>query len=126
MGRKDIENRGDIELLVDSFYDKVKKNPLLAPIFSDVARVDWNHHLPHIYSFWSSILLGEQSFTGNPMVKHMQLNQKTPLSEKEFEEWLRLFTQTVDELFAGQKAEEAKMRATGIARIMLYKIQGGR
>lgn len=121
--KSDIVSRVDIELLVNTFYDKVKANPVIGFIFNDVVKVDWEHHLPRMYSFWASILLGETGFSGNPMQKHIELSRLTALTETEFSEWLLLFTQTTDELFEGQKAEEAKARAANIARLMLYKIQ---
>lgn len=120
--KKDLSNREDVELLVDTFYDKVKANATIGYIFNDIAKVDWENHLPRMYSFWASILLGEHSFSGNPMVKHIQLSKITPMTDKEFTEWLNLFAKTTDELFEGEKAEEAKTRATNIARLMLHKI----
>lgn len=120
---KDIQEHTDIVLLVDQFYSKIKTNPILSPIFSDVAKVDWAHHLTKMYSFWGSILLGEQTYSGNPMQVHVALSKLTPLSKHEFDEWLLLFNATVDELFSGTNAEEAKLRAANIARLMLHKIQ---
>ena len=120
---KDIEQHSDVIQLVDQFYSKIKINPILSPIFSDVAKVDWDHHLPKMYSFWGSILLGEHSYSGNPMQVHVALSKLTPLSEHEFNEWLLLFNATVDELFSGTNADEAKLRAANIARLMLHKIQ---
>lgn len=124
--KPDITSRDDVATLVDTFYEKVKRNPTLGYIFTDVAKVDWPHHLPRMYSFWSSILLGEQSYQGNPMVKHIELSRITPLTEAEFSEWLRLFHETLDELFEGENAAEARSRAENIARLMLYKIQSAR
>lgn len=121
--KNDITNRADIELMVDTFYDSVKANKVIGPIFSDVAKVDWEHHLPKMYSFWSSLLLGEHSFSGNPMQKHIELSKLTAMSNVEFSVWLLLFTNTVDKLFEGKKAEEAKIRAANIARLMLQKIE---
>ncbi len=121
--RPDIENAADIRLLVDTFYDKVRSNAVIGYIFNDVANVDWEHHLPKMYAFWGSILLGEHSYSGHPMSTHIELSKKTSLAEKEFSEWLLLFTQTVDELFTGEKAHEAKLRAANIARLMLHKIK---
>ncbi|MBP6516520.1 MAG: group III truncated hemoglobin [Chitinophagales bacterium] len=120
--KKDIYNREDVELLVDTFYDKVKANATIGYIFNDIAKVDWENHLPLMYSFWASILLGEHSFSGNPMYKHIQLSKIAPMTDKEFSEWLKIFIQTTDELFEGEKAEEAKTRASNIARLMLHKI----
>lgn len=121
--KNDITNKPDIELLVNTFYDKVKTNKIIGHIFNDVAKVDWEHHLPKMYSFWASLLLAEHSFSGNPMQKHIALSKLTTMSEVEFSEWLSLFIQTTDELFEGEKAEEAKTRAANIARLMLHKIQ---
>lgn len=123
MERSDIENAADIRLLVDTFYDKVRTNAVIGHIFDDIAKINWEHHLPKMYAFWGSILLGEHSYSGHPMSTHIALSKKTSLSEKEFTEWLLLFTQTVDELFSGEKAHEAKLRAANIARLMLHKIK---
>ncbi|TVR78262.1 MAG: group III truncated hemoglobin [Chitinophagaceae bacterium] len=120
---KDIETREDVVLLVDTFYQSVKENKKLGYIFKDVAKIDWEEHLPKMYSFWASILLGEQSFTGNPMIKHIALSKLTPMTEVEFEEWLLLFNTTIDQLFEGKVANEAKLRAGNIARLMMHKIE---
>ncbi|MDZ4709583.1 MAG: group III truncated hemoglobin [Saprospiraceae bacterium] len=118
----DIQTREDIIVLVDQFYNKVRANPVIGPIFTEVAQLDFSAHLPIMYSFWGSQLLGEQSYTGNPMIPHLKLGKLTPMGEVQFGEWLRLFNETVDEFFTGTKAEEAKSRAGNIARLMLYKI----
>jgi hemoglobin len=120
---KRIENREDIELLVNTFYDEVRKNDILGFIFDDVAKVNWDSHLPKLYSFWSSILLGENSFRGNPMIVHIGLSKMTDMTEVQFNEWVKLFTKTVDSLFEGSKAEEAKIRASNIAQVMLSRIE---
>ncbi len=120
--KKDIETRDDIEHLVNAFYDKIKQNSKLAYIFDDIAKVDWATHLPKMYSFWGSILLGEKSFVGNPMKKHVELGKITPMTETEFSEWKKVFAETVFELFEGSKADEAVLRAQNIARLMLYNI----
>lgn len=123
MNKHDITTRADVELLVNSFYAKVEQSALLGYIFNDIAQVNWEHHLPKMYSFWAGVLLGERTFYGNPMHTHIALSKMAPLTEKEFNEWLQLFTETVDELFEGTKAEEAKERARNVAKMMLYKIQ---
>ncbi len=115
MELNEIKEREDIILLVNSFYDKVKVDPLLGPLF---AHVDWPHHLPIIYSFWSSMLLGEQSYRGNPFQKHIEL----AITAAHFERWLELFYLTVDENFAGDKAVEVKDRARSIAGVWQYKL----
>lgn len=112
---KDISTREDIVLLVDSFYKKVKADELLAPKFQ---HLDWPKHLPIMYNFWSSMLLGEQSYQGNPFQKHPPLS----INASHFERWLKLFTQTVDENFSGSKADETKSRAQSIAGVWQHKM----
>lgn len=121
--KRDILKRTDIELLVNSFYGKVRSNSVLGHIFDQVEQVDWESHLPIMYSFWASLLLGERSYMGNPMHAHVELSKRTSITYVEFSEWTFLFTQTVNELFEGEKAEEAKKRAIDIARLMLHKIE---
>jgi len=112
---KDISTREYIVLLVDSFYKKVKADELLAPKFK---HLDWPKHLPIMYNFWSSMLLGEQSYQGNPFQKHPPLS----INANHFERWLKLFTQTVDENFSGSKADETKSRAQSIAGVWQHKM----
>lgn len=116
---KDIENRADIELLVNTFYEQVAKNEWLAPIFESKINGDWQPHLEKMYGFWHTILLNEHLYSGSPFKHHANL----PIDAKHFEEWLKLFYQTVDSLFAGEKAEEAKMRATKMGEMFQYKLQ---
>lgn len=119
----DIKSRNDIVTLINTFYTKVRQNPVIGYIFNDIAKVNWKTHLPKMYSFWASMLVGEQTYSGNPMVKHIELSKQTAMSDKEFSEWIFLFNETVDELFIGDTATEAKLRAANIARLMLHKIQ---
>jgi hemoglobin len=121
--KHDISDTDDIETLVNRFYQKVRLNPVIGPIFSDVAKLNWEYHLPKMYAFWAGVLFGEPQYSGNPMLKHIELSKHTDMTEVEFSEWLRLFNQTTDELFEGAKSEEAKTRAANIARLMLHKIQ---
>lgn len=101
--------------LVDAFYDKIKIDPLLGGVF---ARVNWESHLPVMYNFWSSMLLGDQSYRGTPLRPHLGL----PVDTAHFKQWLKLFDETVDENFAGMKAEEAKARAYAIAGVFQHKM----
>jgi hemoglobin len=96
---------------VDRFYGKVRYDALLGPIFNDVAKVDWPSHMATLYSFWETMLLGAGSYRGNAFAKHAVL----PVEKAHFDRWLELFLETVDESFAGAKAEEAKGRALSMA-----------
>jgi hemoglobin len=112
----DIVTRQDIELIVDRFYDRVKSDVLLAPRFD---HVDWTTHLPVMYNFWASMMLGEQSYRGNPFQKHATL----PIGKEHFAAWLKLFHEVIDEHFTGEKAEEIKFRAENIANVFQYKMK---
>lgn len=120
--QKDIESTKDIELLVDTFYAKVQADDLIGYIFTDIAKVNWEKHLPVMYHFFENLLFYTGSYTGNPMELHKHVSRLFPLTEAHFERWELLFTQTVDELFAGEKATLAKQRAKSISAVMQLKI----
>lgn len=107
----DINSTQDVRTLVDSFYDKVSRDDLLAPVFKDFAHVDWATHLPIMYRFWESMLFGAGTYEGAPFPKHAVLQ----VGKEHFARWLKLFVETVNALFTGPKAEEAKGRAASIA-----------
>ena len=123
MDKHDITTQEDIILLVDTFYGKVRNNNTINFIFEDIAHVDWPSHLPKMYSFWGGLLLGANTYQGDPMTTHVELSKKTPITHVQFGAWLSLFVATIDELFEGEKAREAKMRAGNIAGLMMVKIQ---
>ncbi|MBS1951862.1 MAG: group III truncated hemoglobin [Bacteroidetes bacterium] len=112
----DITDRESIITLVDRFYEKVRQDDLLSPVFS---HVNWPTHLPVMYNFWSSMLLGDQSYQGNPFQKHIHL----PIQTIHFNRWLLHFKNTVDEHFSGAMAAEAKMRAESIASLFRHRLK---
>jgi hemoglobin len=73
--KKDITARPDIELLVNTFYEKIAADQQLGYIFNDVAKVNWQKHLPVMYDFWENIILFTGSYQGNPMNLHQHLHQ---------------------------------------------------
>ena len=114
----DIENIDDIIVLVDRFYDKVNADSLLSPVFNEIAKVNWEEHLPVMYSFWSAVLFDTNTYKGQPFTSHIDL----PIDTEHFQRWLELFKQTVDENFEGEKAREAKEKAESIAMIFQTKL----
>ncbi|MCB0729026.1 MAG: group III truncated hemoglobin, partial [Ignavibacteriae bacterium] len=111
-----------IKLLVDRFYEKVIIDPVIGMIFTEVVELSWEKHIPVMYSFWNSILFGANTYTGNPMIKHIELNKMFPLKTDHFERWLLLWEETVYENFSGEIADQAVSRAGNIASIMQTKI----
>lgn len=118
----DIENRDDIITLVNTFYTEVRKDDLLAPIFDERVKINWEKHLPVMYDFWENIVFYTGGYSGNPMQVHKQMHDKFSLSTADFARWIQLFTKTVDQLFEGEHAELAKQRAISIATVMQMKI----
>ncbi|SRR5690606_36028167 len=116
---KEIETHEDIQLLVDSFYGKVREDQRIGPIFDRVIQDRWPEHLGKMYRFWETILLGKSSYSGSPFPKHAPL----ALVKEDFERWLSLWNQTLDQHFSGDKAEEARWRAARMATVFLSKIE---
>ncbi|MCK0123837.1 group III truncated hemoglobin [Gelidibacter sp. F2691] len=114
----DIFSLEDVKTLVNTFYDKVREDALLAPIFNKVIKERWPEHLETMYTFWQTVLLGEHTYTGSPFPPHAKL----PISKAHFDRWLELFYSTIDEHFEGEIAEEAKWRASKMAEIFQFKI----
>ena len=119
---KDIQSIEDVKNLVDSFYQKALKDQIIGHFFTQVIQLDMTEHMPVMYQFWESILLGGRSYTGNPMTKHLSLNKKSPMKKEHFDQWIFLWKETVDELFAGETANQAKFRAEQIAKLMEFKL----
>ncbi len=119
----DIQNREDVALLVNTFYTKVRKDAELAPIFNKAIH-DWDAHLIHLTDFWESQLFRKNVFSGNPLKKHVEVDEKNDnkLSNDLFGLWLQLWLGTLDELFEGELADLAKNKARNIASFMFMEI----
>ncbi len=117
--KQDIKTDEDIVLMVDSFYAKVNRDDLLSYVFNDFSKVDWDKHLPKMYSFWNTLIFGEQSYKGNPFAAHLHL----PVEQRHFERWLNPFNENIDKLFEGAVAEHTKLRAKSIAYIFQSKLE---
>lgn len=120
--KPDISTANDIKRLVDTFYAQVQSDMIIGPIFNTVMGVDWDVHLPNMYSFWEFALLGTTIFKGNPMKAHKTINAKVPLTSVHFERWISLWNSTIDNLFEGEVAQKAKDRAELMKITMLIKL----
>ncbi|MDQ2718307.1 MAG: group III truncated hemoglobin [Bacteroidota bacterium] len=117
--KNDIIDLDDIKLLVNTFYGKVKEDSLIGPIFNERIQNRWPQHLAKMYTFWQTVLLGEHTYYGSPFPPHAEL----PVERHHFERWLSLFSETINELFKGDKAKEALWRADKMAEMFQYKIE---
>lgn len=127
MPKKELIDIDDIKSLVDTFYQKVRSDALLSPVFNERIGDQWDFHLEKMYRFWQTVLLGEHTYLGSPFPPHATL----PITHAHFQQWLNLFKATVDELFTGEKAEETKVRADKIAemfeaRLAYFKQEGSK
>ena len=104
---REIENESDVHELVQTFYQKVLKDELLAPFFKNISFTD---HLPKMEFFWRFVLLDESGYTTSVTDKHMYMR----LNPEHFQRWISLFNETLDELFVGEKVNLAKQRAAVI------------
>jgi hemoglobin len=116
---RDIETERDVRVLVDAFYGRIQHDALLSPIFNEVARVDWAHHLPKMYAFWNGIILGVAGYQGAPFPPHTVL----PVTREHFQRWVGLFRETVDALFSGAAATRAKNAAASIAHTFALRMR---
>jgi hemoglobin len=119
----DIADRDDCERLVRAFYTRVLVDPILGWIFVDVAKLDVEAHVPRIASFWETILLGARSYSGGAFAPHATLNAKITLRPGHFERWLWIWGMTVDELFVGPRAGQAKAHARRVATAFYQRLQ---
>jgi hemoglobin len=120
---RDIESRADCERLVRAFYGRALADPIIGFLFTDIAKLDLEAHVPRITSFWETILLGAQSYGGGAFRPHAALHMRVKLRRAHFERWLSLWSQTVDELFAGERAELAKAHAVRVARAFHQRLE---
>lgn len=127
MVKKDIENRVDVKLLVSSFYDKVKLDTFLGPFFLPIIN-DWEAHIERLTTFWETNLFMtkklEQKYYGNPLEVHVRVDQENnqSITEHHFGIWLNLWFQTIDELFEGAVANNAKRRARKMSTFLYLNI----
>src|SRR5690554_2396183 len=117
--KADIIQLDDIKLLVDTFYSKVQQDDLIGPIFNEVIKNNWPTQLGKMYRFWQTVLLNEHTYHGTPFMPHINL----PISRPHFERWMGMFNETVDELFEGEVADEAKWRADKMAQMFMHKLE---
>ncbi|UYO93014.1 group III truncated hemoglobin [Pollutimonas sp. M17] len=119
MTRSELCTEEEIKTLVYGFYDRVRADALLGPVFNQHIH-DWDTHLGIMVRFWSSLLLSTGSYSGTPMPKHIAL---PGLNADMFTQWLALFHETAQELPNRPFAERAEEFAHRIARSLWFGYQ---
>lgn len=108
-------SRADVERLVDAFYDRVRIDPVLGPIFNPAVH-DWDAHKATLVQFWTSIMLGTREYRGNPMAAH----QPHPIVDAHFGHWLALWRDTAHCVLEPELADAFHERARRIAQSLRY------
>ncbi len=109
----DTIDENSLRVLVNTFYDDVRRDALLGPIFELRIGASWQRHMGRMVDFWSSVLLGTGRFRGNPMLKHALIPD---LSARHFDRWMELFELTTRRLFMPEAAELILLRARNMRR----------
>jgi len=104
-----------IATLVDHFYEKVRREPLIGPIFNAAVH-DWDEHKRLLTSFWCSVALGAHSYRGNPMAAH----RPHPIRVEHFDRWLALWQETCLEELGEEHAARMTDYAQRIGRSLKY------
>jgi len=122
-GKPQIKTRADISLLVHTFYDKIKKDETLGPIFNNIIS-DWGEHLELLTDFWETQLFLKRKYHGNPVTAHQEVDKKMnhTVTSEHFGLWLNLWFQTIDEFFEGETAWIAKNRAQKMSTMLFMQI----
>ena len=118
----DLHGRAEIEQLVNRFYDRVRVDNVLGFIFDKVAQTNWEAHLPKMYAFWETVMFRSGGYVGNPIAAHAKLVPLTMMGRPQFDHWLKLFRETVDELFTGPNADHIKNCAADMANVIYARI----
>ncbi len=120
---RDIQDRADVAELVTTFYRSAFQDDLIGPIFTDVAHLDLDRHLPIMCDFWETVLFRAGVYHRNAFGVHVDLDAKVRLTGDHFDRWLELWTANVDAQFSGEKAELAKTQASRVAASIHRRLQ---
>ena len=120
----DINGRADIHDLVVAFYRDVIFDDLLAPVFGEVAEVDWGEHIPKLIDFWCRVLLGEPGYSGAVLAAHRELHALDAFRVEHLDRWYELWATRVDERWSGPVAEQAKIHAARVGATLARQLLG--
>ena len=103
----------EIAALIPRFYDEVRADPLIGPVFAGAIN-DWPPHLEKLMAFWSSVMLTSGRYKGNPMAAHMK--HLASITPPMFDRWLTLWAQVTAETLPAGMAAELQAKAERIAQ----------
>ncbi len=123
MEKRLLTDEYDIEVLIDVFYAKVLRHPELSVFFSEAVH-NWPFHKGRFIKYWSAQILFTETYEGTPLHQHVEVDQrfKSGFTKHHFDEWARLWVETVNELFYGEKAELARESGANMAKNIYLKM----
>ena len=101
-----------LKLLVERFYERVRQDPLIGPVFNDAIE-DWPEHLEKLQAFWSSVMLSSGRYKGRPLPAHARHGQR--ISAASFDRWLTLWHETTERVMPPRAAAIMQEKAARIA-----------
>ncbi len=122
--RGDLDTRADIHDLVVAFYREIVFDDLLAPVFTEVAEVDWAAHIPKLIDYWCRVLFNDPGYDGSILAAHQHVHDLHPFTPELFDRWLGLWVETIDARWCGPTAEAAKTHADRIATALAHRLPG--
>lgn len=120
--KRDIESRDDLVQLLEAFYTKAFVDDLIGHFFTKVVPLNLEVHIPVIADFWEAIIFNKHTYKKNVMVVHQHIHHLSHIKKEHLDRWVQIFTNTVDELFEGDKATLIKQRGSSIATLMDIKL----
>ena len=118
----DLDRRAEIHDLVVGFYREIVFDDLLAPVFGEVAEVDWSTHIPKLIDYWCRVLLGEPDYAGFILASHRHVHDIEAFRIEHFDRWYTLWVQSVDAGWAGPIAERAKRHAAKVGASLARRL----
>jgi hemoglobin len=118
----DLDRRSAIHDLVVHFYREIVFDDVLAPVFEEVAEVDWSVHIPNLIDYWCRVLLGQQGYSGVIVAAHRHVHDIEAFRIEHFDRWYELWVRSIDANWSGPMAEEAKRHAERIAASLARRL----
>ena len=121
--KKQIENRSDLQLLVRTFYAKIRADQEIGFFFNETITA-WDAHLEKLTDFWDLNVFGTKNYHGNPIIAHNAVDKQfdQQITSNIFGIWLNHWFATIDELFKGENAEILKRRAQKMSTFLFMNI----
>ena len=101
-------SEAQIRDFVHAFYEEVRADPLLGPVFEGRLGDDWEAHLDKMVDFWSTILHASGRYRGHPVPVHQGIPE---ITRAHYDRWLELFDETLERVLDPVQAADVGGRA---------------